>query len=253
MRSPFLISVFPIFICCLPALGKDVRVSAFPTAVFSPDGSAVYYVQLDLHADLRDRKVSWQDLTVSATMRVVDEVVSIHKFNLADGSSELVRRLPQPPWVGVTWQAGDVVSFERQEARMWWSPDGELQYEIHGPPVTLVNKQMVWGRQTPTFVSSNTVWADLSYTAYERDHILLINPFYDSHKTELKYVVSGSKEVITSYPGGMHYLVVLDHDLRTARLLATGSDEDRRHPAHFYTYDWQLGLSRLKGPLKEKL
>ena len=255
MRSFFSISVLLLFLCCLPGLGEDVHVTAFPTAVFSPDGSAVYYVQFDLHADVRDRKVS-PELTVGATMRVIDEVVSIHKFDLANGNSELVTMLPQPPWVGLAWKVAYGFWFNHQEAKMWWSPVGELQYEVHGPPAILVNKQVVWYSKTPTFVSSNKAWADLSYASYNRDHVFIINPFYDRHKTELKYVVAGSKEVITSYRDGQeaqYYLVVLDHDRRTAKLLATGSDEDRRHPAHFYTYDWMLGRSRLKGPLKEHL
>jgi hypothetical protein len=238
------VSIVLVGTCCSLAFGKDIRVSAFPAAVFSPDGAAVYCLQLDLHADVRHRRTNSEG-AVSAMVHVIDEVVSIRKFDLASGRSLIVTTLPRPPWVGLDLEGFIGAWFNHRQAKMWWSPDGELQYEVHGPPAILVNKKVVWYSKTPTFASSDPRWASLSYDMYQR-----------SLRTELKYVVFGSKEVVTSYRDGQEsssHLVVLDHDLKTARLLATGSDEDRKRPGNLYTYDQLLSLSRLKGTLKEKL
>jgi hypothetical protein len=189
-------------------------------------------------------------------MHVLHEVVSIRKFDLVNGKSNVVTILPQPLWIGLGLAVAKGSWFNHQEAKMWWSSSGELQYEVHGPPVTLVNNQIVWYSKTPTLVSSNPTWTYLSYEAYHRSQVFIANRGYSSRRTELKYVLSGSKEVLTSYRDGQvssYYLVILDHDRRTLRLLATGSDEDRKKPAHFYTYDWMVGASRLKGLFKEQL
>jgi hypothetical protein len=185
MRAPVLGCVL-LLSCCVQTFSKDIRVSAFPAAVFGPDGGSVYYVQSDLRANVRKsgfRLVHARSIEI----RIISEVISIHKL----------ATLPPPPWVGTGEWVPRVFWFDGESAKMWYSPDGELQYEIHGPTSVTLNGKV---RQTTRsdFAGSNNRWTDLS--AAFPDPTL---------RPELKDVVSGSREVVTSWRYGDGISVLL--------------------------------------------
>jgi hypothetical protein len=237
----FAISVVVLLSCCVQGFSGDIRVSAFPAAVFSQDGTSVYYVQSDLHANVRRTGTFSPVYARNKEIRIVSEVVSIHKCDLATGKNETVATLPVPPWSGTGQWVPRIFWFDGEAAKMWWSPDGELQYEVHGPTTTTVNRQGIRETRQAILFGADAKWTD--------------SPFYGftpTLRTALKYVVSGSMELITSWrygDYGSYYLVVLDHDRRTARLLATGSDWDRKRIP--YSYESVLYGSRIKGPVKD--
>jgi hypothetical protein len=241
VRRFFAGSVVLLGFSCLPAFSKDIRVSAFLTAAFSPDGTSVYYVQSDLQANVRRRGSFSLVYARNKEIRVTSEVFSIHKLDLATGKNETVATLQRPPGVGTGDWVPRVFWFGGESARMWWSQDGEIQYEVDGPTAIAVNEQGVRETRQTTLVSADQKW---SYLPHGRLRPTL--------KTELKYAVFGSMELVTSWrwgDQGHYYLALLDHDHRTAKLLATGSDEDGK-PA-FYSYERMRYQSRVNGPIKD--
>ena len=236
MRTFFTNSAVLLLSCCVQTFSKDIRLSAFPAAVFAPDGRSVYYVQSDLGANVR--KGSFRLVYArSIEIRIISEVISIHKLDLATSKNEIIATLPPPPWVGTGEWVPRVFWFDGESAKMGYSTDGELWYEIHGPTSVTLNGKV---RQTTQadFVSSDPKWTYLSSALPE-----------PTLRTELKDVVSGSIEVVTTWrygDQGSYSLAVLDHDRRTVRLLATGSDRDRKLT---HSYKTMLYSSRLKAPL----
>jgi hypothetical protein len=194
MRAPVLGCVL-LLSCCVQTFSKDIRVSAFPAAVFGPDGGSVYYVQSDLRANVR--KSGFRLVYAkSIEIHIISEVISIHKFDLATSENAVIATLP-PPWVGTGEWVPRVFWFDGESAKMWYSPDGELQYEIHGPTSVTLNGKV---RQTTRsdFAGSNNRWTDLS--AAFPDPTL---------RPELKDVVSRSREVVTSWRYGDGISVLL--------------------------------------------
>lgn len=244
MRKSVAIPVALLVSCSIQGLAKDIRVTGFPAAAFSPDGTSVFYLQSDLRANVRRTGSYSLVYARNKEIRITSEVISIHKLDLATGKNELVATLQQPPWAGTGRWVPRIFWFDGETAKLWWSPDGELQFEVHGPPSTTVNAQGIREARQAILVSSNASsnpnWTD--------------SPFDKSRptlRTELKYVVSGSLELVTSWlygDQGSYYLVVLDHDRRTATGHATGSDWDRKLT---YSYQAMLAHSRLKGLVRE--
>jgi hypothetical protein len=218
--------------CSFQAFSKSIRVTAFPASTFSPDGTSVYYVRSELQADLR--RVGSFSLVYARNkeIRVISEIISIHKFDLATGRDEVVATLPRPAWAGTGKWVARQFWFDGEEAKMWWSRDGELQYQIRGPWTVTMTKQGVHQAKKASFASSDPRWTD--WVPHGPTPTL---------RTEQKFVVSGNLELVTSWrfgDQGRYYLVILDHSRKAARMLATGSDLDRKL-APFSYHDMLLG------------
>jgi hypothetical protein len=234
--------------CCF---GKDVTVKAFLAAMFASDGTSVYYLQSDLDANVRRTGSFFNSegpllLARQKEIRIISEAISIHKLDLATGGDETIVTLQRPPWVGTKEWEPRQFWFDGESARMWLAPDDELQYEVHGPITTTVHRQGVRETRQYIFVSSDPKWTVSTFDA---------NTFRSTLQTELKYVVSGGMELITSWrygDYGNYFLVVLDHNHRTVRVLLTGSDWDRSLLLHS-DYEGMLYKSRLKGPVRDQI
>lgn len=241
MRRFFIISVVLLLACTVKGFSKDFHVSAFPVAIFSPDGTSVYYVQFDLRANVRKTGGFCRIYARTREICIISEAVSIHKLSLATGKNDSIATLPRPPWVRPGEWRPRTYWFDGEAATMWWLPGGDLPLEVHGPRTSAISLQGLREMRQAIFVSSGPEWTDSP----------IDNP-RPTLWTELKYVVSGSVELVSRscYSDDVSCcLVALDHDRKTSRLLATGSDRGRKLPS--FRYKDMLFYSRLKGPVTD--
>lgn len=190
----------------------------YPDAIFSPDATAVYYIEFEMSTRVHtvfslSKYIPIPGDEITVKHRIDKEVITIHRVVLATGQDEVIARLPRPPWVGHTLIAqatsGDWL-FQDQDAQLKWS--GHLQYEVIGPC------RKAWGKCQPCLTSEDRAWGTRAPEPYS-------SGFSKQRR------VTGNLELLHSIMSRFKVqnpaaLYLVDHEHQSIRILAAASKRD---------------------------
>lgn len=191
--------------------GGGLPCTVYPDAIFSPDGQWIYYVQSEMSGSYRDPSLS-EGIPNNgiAKERIDRETITLHRKHRESGKDELVRAIPAPPWLGVTYITTDCGEY--RYASLTLNEEGEVRLEFFGPSLrakadwqdaVIADELLVYRDDDPAWTKTpfnsiyrrptgNWKWNNLELVRYDDEWWWLVD-----HKSRtFKVILAGSKPVM---------------------------------------------------------
>lgn len=207
--------------------GGGLPCTVFSDAIFSPDGQWIYYVKSDMSGSYR-YATSSDGVPNSgiAKERIDRETITIHRKHLESGRDELVRAIPAPPWLGLTYMATDCGEY--RYASLTFNEASEVRLEFFGPSLR------------PNADWQDAVIAEELLVYRDGDAAWTKTPFKSIYRRPAGNWKWKNLELVR-YDDEWWWL--LDHETRTFKVVLAGSKPVMKNASNF-TYDKIMTLTQ---------